>query len=171
MTNLFESLIAFDDSLFITINSAHTAFFDIFFQIITFCRTALVVAPVLLFIVYRTIPKKQRSRILIFGIVSINTSGIINQGIKSIVHRPRPVSYFISETQAQTSGYADKSCLQRAYARTDITAPVVSIRACQYGICNSNVSCSNVWRVVLDFLYYGINSRLLTNLHGGAFFP
>lgn len=108
MISLFESLIAFDDSLFIAINSAHTPFFDIFFQIITYFGTALVVTPLLLLIVFHTFPKKQRSRILLFGIVSISISGIINQGIKSIVHRPRPVSYFVSETQVQTDSHSNR---------------------------------------------------------------
>ncbi|HEX2957618.1 MAG TPA: phosphatase PAP2 family protein [Chitinispirillaceae bacterium] len=104
----FESIIAFDNTLFMTINSAHTPFFDIFFQIITFFGTAFVIVPLLVVIVYRTIPKKQRSRILLFGVVSIGASGIINQGIKSIVRRPRPISYFLSETQAAPAAHPDR---------------------------------------------------------------
>jgi undecaprenyl-diphosphatase len=104
----FESLITFDNNLFITINRAHTPFFDIFFQIITNFGAAFVLAPILLLIIYRTIPQKQRSRILLFGAVSLSVSGIVNQGIKNIVHRPRPLSYFIPESQASTINHPDR---------------------------------------------------------------
>jgi undecaprenyl-diphosphatase len=104
MNSFLEPLLTFENNLFIAINSAHTPFFDIFFQIITFFGTAFVVAPLLLLIVYRTVPQKQRSRIVLFAAVSLSASGIINQGIKSIVHRPRPLRYFISESQVNSSG-------------------------------------------------------------------
>lgn len=108
MTSLFESLITFDNNLFITINSAHSPFFDIFFQIVTNFGTAFVVAPILLVIIYRTIPQKQRSRILLFGAVSLTVSGLVNQGVKNIVHRPRPLSYFVPEPQATTVNNPDR---------------------------------------------------------------
>lgn len=104
MNSFFESLQAFDNNLFIAINSAHTPFFDIIFQIITFLGTAFIAVPILLLIVYRTIPQKQRSRIVLFAAMSLSASGIVNQGIKSIVHRPRPLGYFISESQVKCSG-------------------------------------------------------------------
>ncbi len=108
MTSIFDTLIAFDDSLFIAINSAHTPFFDIFFQIFTNFGTAFVVAPILLLIIYRTIPQKQRSRMLLFGAVSLSVSGIVTQGIKNIVHRPRPLSYFVPESQNASANHSNR---------------------------------------------------------------
>jgi undecaprenyl-diphosphatase len=103
-----KSLIEFDNSVFIAVNSAHTPFFDIFFQIFTFFGTGIVIVPVLLTIIFYTIPRKQRKRIILCGIVSISISGIVNQVVKQIVHRPRPLKYFVADSQLQQSQNVDR---------------------------------------------------------------
>ncbi|MBN1600728.1 MAG: phosphatase PAP2 family protein [Chitinispirillaceae bacterium] len=100
---VFESIIAFDNNLFIAINNAHTPFFDLFFQTITFLGTGYVVAPVLLAIIFVSIPRKERKQIILCAVVSISVSGILTQGIKKLVHRPRPLAYFIPESQVLDS--------------------------------------------------------------------
>lgn len=99
----FESIIAFDNNLFIAVNNAHTPFFDIFFQIITFLGTGYVIAPLLLTIILVSIPRKQRKQIILCAVVSISMSGILTQGVKNLVHRPRPLAYFVPESQALNS--------------------------------------------------------------------
>lgn len=96
----FESLLAFDNNLFIIINSAHTPFFDFLFQSITFFGTGFLIAPVLLTIIVISIPRKQQSRIILCAIVSISVSGLVTQSVKQLVHRPRPISYFMTASQA-----------------------------------------------------------------------
>jgi undecaprenyl-diphosphatase len=103
-----KSLIDFDNSVFIAVNSTHTSFFDIFFQIYTYFGTGIVIAPVLLAIIFHTIPPKQRKRIILCGIVSIGVSGIVNQTVKQIVHRPRPLKYFIADSQVQQRQNVDR---------------------------------------------------------------
>jgi undecaprenyl-diphosphatase len=90
----------FDQKLFWFINSNHNGFFDHFFSTITNFGTGWVVAPILLFFVFTKIAAAKRASMIIFSLIVLIASGLINSQIKHLLHTPRPLTVFAKEQKA-----------------------------------------------------------------------
>ena len=97
---MLASLKTFDQSSFWFINSNHNGFFDHFFSIITYFGTGWVVAPTLLFFVFTKIPAAKRASLIVFSLIVLIASGLINSQIKHLLHTPRPLTVFAKEQKA-----------------------------------------------------------------------
>jgi len=87
---MLEHLIAFDKSLFLTINGCHNDFFDHFFWIFTHLQTWLPTLLVLAFVIIQT--KKREAVFIILGLILtiVLSDQISSTIIKPIVERFRP---------------------------------------------------------------------------------
>jgi undecaprenyl-diphosphatase len=90
----------FDQKIFWFINSNHNSFFDHFFSIITNFGTGWVVAPILLFFVFTKIQAKKRASLIVFSLIVLVVSGLINSHIKHLLHTPRPLTVFAKEQKS-----------------------------------------------------------------------
>jgi membrane-associated phospholipid phosphatase len=94
MHDLIISLKAWDVSLFQAINGHHSAFFDVFFSIITYFGNGWILYPLLIVLIVWRFYKKHLASVIIFSIIAISLSGIMNTIIKKTVDRERPLTYF-----------------------------------------------------------------------------
>ncbi len=91
---MFDSLLAFDQQLFVFLNSHHTPFFDWFFWFVTQGGTGWVVAPLVMGIVLKKVPRTYIRKALICAVIASVASGIAISVLKRQIDRPRPVAYF-----------------------------------------------------------------------------
>ena len=96
--SMFVFLSSIDHNLFWLINSHHSYFFDCFFSIVTYLGNGWVVAPVLLAIVVKKIPRKKLFPFIVFSTIFMVGSALINTQIKQSINRPRPMAFFGNET-------------------------------------------------------------------------
>ncbi len=95
----FSSLNFLDVQLFWVINSAHTPFFDQFFAAFTNLGSGWVAVPIVAAIVLFKVRRVSLIHTLIFIAVSMSLAGISNSWIKTLVSRPRPLTYFAAQRQ------------------------------------------------------------------------
>lgn len=91
---MVKSLLLYDQRFFLLLNGFHSPFFDFLFWCITQLGNGWVLGPLLISIVIVTVPRRKVARVLLWGIVAISVSGIINSQIKHAVHRSRPVAFY-----------------------------------------------------------------------------
>jgi len=91
---MVHTILSIDHQLFWLINSSSSQVGDIFFTFITQFGNAWVVAPLLLVLFLFKVPTRQKKRVIIYAIIAITLSGLINRSIKEVVKRPRPLRYF-----------------------------------------------------------------------------
>ena len=91
---MIESLLSFDASLFVAINSHHSPFFDCFFWIITQFGYVFVTLPVILLFVIKKVRAAQLKKVFfLMAVGSLICTGTVT-AIKLSVNRPRPSVYF-----------------------------------------------------------------------------
>ncbi|MFP4163636.1 MAG: phosphatase PAP2 family protein [Chitinispirillaceae bacterium] len=91
---MLDSLLAFDRQLFVILNSNHSPFFDWFFWFVTHGGTGWVVAPLVLGIILKKVPKTYIRNAVICAILASAASGIVISVLKRQIDRPRPTAYF-----------------------------------------------------------------------------
>ncbi|MCX7727730.1 MAG: phosphatase PAP2 family protein [Chitinispirillaceae bacterium] len=91
---VIEYLHNIDINLFLLINGWNSRSADFFFLVITQLGSGWVLAPLLTIIVLVKIRHKKIKNILLAGIIGMIASGIINNQIKIISGKQRPVKYF-----------------------------------------------------------------------------
>jgi undecaprenyl-diphosphatase len=90
----FSSLNYLDVRLFWLINGANTPVLDSFFSVFTNLGNGWVAIPLVVVIVLMKIRRKVFAHTLIVIALSMSAAGILNSQIKSLVGRPRPITYF-----------------------------------------------------------------------------
>lgn len=99
---MVESLLLYDQRLFLLLNGLHAPFLDHLFWCITQLGNGWILGPLLIGIVIVAVPRRSVVRVLLWGIVAISVSGMINARIKYEVHRARPVAFFAQHNQGTT---------------------------------------------------------------------
>lgn len=90
MTNMFQRLIAFDQKLFLELNSHHNSFFDF---VMWWVSDMFIWIPLYLFLAYKIFTCYRRSYkwIFLFIVITITASDQISSNLlKNTVQRPRP---------------------------------------------------------------------------------
>ena len=100
---MLQSLLNFDSRLFLFINFHNNPALDWIFLTITQLGNSWIITPLLVSIVVIITPRKALKKVLIWGIISMSVSGILNSQAKSLVKRVRPIRHFelISENTAK----------------------------------------------------------------------
>lgn len=85
-----------DQQAFIAINSAHAPLLDLFFLALTQMGNGWVIVPILAVMIILKYRKKCLRPVLVCASALI-LGGVVNNGIKCAVERPRPLSFFVSD--------------------------------------------------------------------------
>jgi undecaprenyl-diphosphatase len=93
---MLHFLFNLDHSLFCIINSHHSAFWDGFFQTVTWLGNGWIAVPLLLAITIAAIPKKKYLLFFVFASAGMIISSAINTQTKDGVQRARPIGYFVT---------------------------------------------------------------------------
>ncbi len=101
---MFASIASRDQSLFWFINSHHAVPFDYFFSIITWLGNGWVVAPIILFFVFKKTPAAKRFSVISFSLVIMIASGLVNSQAKHMFRSPRPAAVFNQEQKTPVGG-------------------------------------------------------------------
>ena len=92
-----DALAAADSTLFFMINGHHCRIADWFFLAVTQLGNSWVVAPVLIGIILRKVPRNRVVSVIIGGTLALAISGIVNSQVKHTVGRQRPYFHFRQE--------------------------------------------------------------------------
>ncbi len=95
---MLSFLLHADDRIFCLINSHHTPFFDWLFSTITWLGNGWVIAPLLLFIAFIKIPKRNLAVFITVATIGIVGSSLTNSYIKDQTQRPRPLLHFATKS-------------------------------------------------------------------------
>jgi undecaprenyl-diphosphatase len=97
---MLASLQSLDQSLFWVINGHHAACFDYFFSIITCLGTGWAVAPVVLVFIFKEVHAAKRIAVILFSLVILIASGLVNSHLKHSFRTSRPAALFAREQGA-----------------------------------------------------------------------
>ena len=101
--SMFTMIKSFDQSVFWFINSHHNGFFDYFFSLATTLGTGWVIAPILLFFIVKALPHAKRVSFILFSLIIMIASGIINSQFKHYFRTPRPAALFADRQKAPSN--------------------------------------------------------------------
>lgn len=93
---MISFLFNLDLSLFCLINSHYSAFWDNFFQAVSWLGSGWVVTPILIAIALLMVPRQKYLAFFIFAAAGIIVSSTINTQIKNATQRARPIGYFVT---------------------------------------------------------------------------
>jgi undecaprenyl-diphosphatase len=97
---MLASLKSLDTWLFLFINSHHVPIFDHFFLVVTSLGSGWVIAPIILFFILKKIPAPRRISIIVFSLIVMIASGVVNSRLKKAFRTPRPAAIFAQEHDA-----------------------------------------------------------------------
>jgi undecaprenyl-diphosphatase len=97
MLTFFKML---DHNVFLSINGHHAFLFDQFFLLVTYFGSGWVIAPIILFLVIKKIPAPRRISVIMFSLIIMIVSGVVNSQLKKAFRTPRPAALFAQEHMA-----------------------------------------------------------------------
>jgi undecaprenyl-diphosphatase len=94
---MFSHIESLDQTIFWLINSHHAVPADRFFLVITNFGSGWVVAPVILIFILKCIPSRERLWCIVFSLIVMIASGLVNSQVKHALKTPRPSALFAWE--------------------------------------------------------------------------
>lgn len=100
---MLQSFLSLDEHAFFLINGMHSLLADYFFLLITQLGNGWFVAPLLLALVWRNVPKSQFVKVIVISVIGLSLCGIVNSQLKKVFKRSRPPKHFaVQKTRTET---------------------------------------------------------------------
>lgn len=154
---MLERLILLDIELFKSINSHHSLLFDYFFLAVTNLGSGFFLAPILIFLVVRKVPRKHILPAIAIATLGMSLSGIVNNVAKDMVGRPRPLRVFVADPaiSGEKNSPDEHKQLDESILKYDVHAPGRQLRRRSFpsGHTNTAFSGATVLLIVLGKAY------------------